>query len=67
MVKVEAAKEDLCVYSESITADEIANTIFKNKDGKETRIKDVANVERYARTCTGQLIPLMAYLLIAEQ
>jgi hypothetical protein len=43
----------VCPSSETITADEIGNTVFKNKDGKETRIKDVASIERYARTCTG--------------
>jgi hypothetical protein len=51
--KLKILKEDLCVHSESITAEEIANTIFKYKDGKELRIKDVGRVERLPRSCTG--------------
>jgi hypothetical protein len=51
--KLKMLKEDLSVYSETITVDEIANTIFKNKGGKELRIRDVGRVERLKRTCTG--------------
>ncbi|HCW08243.1 MAG TPA: hypothetical protein DGG95_12855 [Cytophagales bacterium] len=51
--KLKLLKNDMSVYSESITAEEIANTVFKNKEGKDLRIKDVGRVERLTRTCTG--------------
>lgn len=53
--KLEMLKESLCVYSEAITKQEIANTSFKNREGKELRIKDVGRVERLERTCTGAI------------
>lgn len=51
--KLKFLKQSLCVSSSKISGAEIGNTIFKNKEGKEVKIKDVGRVERLTRICTG--------------